>query len=81
MTDMVMPLMGGKELSEHFTKLHPQAKVLYVSGYSDDNISHWGVLNEEIDFIPKPFAPLDLLRKVRKTLDKESAPILEFLTK
>ncbi|MFC1841379.1 ATP-binding protein, partial [Thermodesulfobacteriota bacterium] len=69
-TDVVMPKMSGKETAEHLQPLHPQMKVIYMSGYTDDAIVRHGVLIPGLNFIEKPFTPEGLLRKVREVLDK-----------
>lgn len=72
LTDVVMPKMNGKELAQKFLELHPEAAVLFMSGYTDDIIAHHGILDEEINFIGKPFSPSDLAVKVREALSKEN---------
>ncbi len=69
-TDVVMPGMGGPELAERLGTLHPEMKVLFMSGYTDDAIVHHGVLKKGTEFIQKPFTPDGLARKVREILDK-----------
>jgi len=68
LTDVVMPKMDGKEFSERFRKGHPQAKILYMSGYTDDAILEHGVLSPDTPFIHKPFSPGALTRKIQEVL-------------
>jgi FixJ family two-component response regulator len=62
--------MSGRELTERLASLHPEMKVLYMSGYTDNAITHHGVLEEGVNFIQKPFTLGGLARKVREVLDK-----------
>ena len=68
LSDVVMPKVNGKELSEKLTKLLPGMRVLFMSGYSE-TVIHNGVLDEGVNFIQKPFTPIALLRKLREVLD------------
>ena len=70
MTDVVMPGMNGRELAERLVEFHPETKVLFASGYTDDAIVHHGVLNEGVAFIGKPYTLSALAKKVRDVLDK-----------
>jgi len=70
-TDVVMPKMGGKEVADRLQPLHPQMKVIYMSGYTDNSIAHHGILAPELNFLEKPFSPEILARKVREVLDKK----------
>ncbi|MDI6754689.1 MAG: PAS domain S-box protein [Thermodesulfobacteriota bacterium] len=69
-TDVVMPVMSGRELTERLLLLHPEAKVLYMSGYTDDAVVRHGILEEGVNFIQKPFSLEKLVEKVREVLDK-----------
>jgi PAS domain S-box-containing protein len=69
LTDVVMPLMSGRELAEQLMPLRPDMRVLYMSGYTDDAIVHHGVLEEGTAFIAKPFSIDSLALKLRETLD------------
>ena len=70
-TDVVMPEMNGRELAKKMIALHPETKCLFMSGYTRDIIASHGILNDEINFIQKPFLPSDLAFKVREILDLE----------
>lgn len=68
-TDVVMPEMSGPELAGRVRKSRPQTRVLYMSGYTDDEILCRKGLPERSSYIQKPYTPLELVRKVRETLD------------
>jgi PAS domain S-box-containing protein len=67
-TDVVMPGMDGRKLFEKIAEKHPDTKVLYMSGYTDNTVAHCGVLDEGTTFIQKPFTVLALAAKVREVL-------------
>lgn len=69
LTDVIMPQMSGKELSDKIKTQWPQTKILLMSGYTDDALAHHGVLDEGLLFLEKPFSPTKLTRKVREVLD------------
>jgi len=69
LTDVVMPHLTGPELARHLALSHPTAKVLYMSGYTEEAIMHQGALDPGIAFLPKPLSPESLLSKVREVLD------------
>lgn len=68
-TDVVMPGLNGRELSEHLRLLDPHLKVLFISGYTADVISQRGVLDPGVAFLHKPFGQKELAQKVREVLD------------
>ena len=70
LTDVVMPGMSGRELATRLTRIHPETRVLFTSGYTDDAIVQHGVLDEGVSFIGKPYTPPALAKKVREVLDK-----------
>ena len=72
LTDVVMPLMGGRDLADQLRPSHPETSVLYTSGYTDHAIVHHNVLDPGTEFIQKPFSPAQLARKVRELLDMAS---------
>ncbi len=71
-TDVIMPLMGGKVMAEWLMTTYPGLQVLFTSGYTDEAISHHGVLEPGVEFLPKPYTQATLLRKVRAMLDQGS---------
>ena len=68
-TDVIMPEMNGRELSEQLQLLYPDLKILFTSGYTANVIAHRGILEEDVCFIPKPFSKKDLAVKIREVLD------------
>jgi CheY-like chemotaxis protein len=68
LTDVVMPGMTGKELVERLKQLRPEMKVLYMSGYSGDEMIRRGLLEAGDVHIAKPFSPDSLSGKVREIL-------------
>jgi two-component system cell cycle sensor histidine kinase/response regulator CckA len=71
-TDVIMPLMGGKVMAEWLKTTYPDLKILFTSGYTDDAIAQHGVLETGVEFLSKPYTPAMLARKVREMLDNES---------
>ncbi len=68
-TDVIMPQMGGKVMAEWLKSTSPDLKILFTSGYTDEAITHHGVLDAGMAFLPKPYTPATLTRKVREMLD------------
>ncbi len=71
LTDIVMPKLGGRELSERMNALQPSAKVLFMSGYTNDSVVNHGILDGATWFIQKPFTLESLGRRVREVLDSD----------
>src|SRR5437016_5571783 len=68
-TDVIMPDMNGRVLSQHLTQVRPTIKTLYLSGYTDDAILHHGVLEEGVAFLQQPFSLGALARKLREVIE------------
>jgi CheY-like chemotaxis protein len=69
-TDVVMPGIGGRERAEQGAGERPGVRVLYVTGYTDDEIVKRGFLEGEVPLLRKPFTADDLAREVRAILDR-----------
>lgn len=71
LTDMIMPRLGGQALADHLLSLHPEMKVLYVSGYMNQDFAAEAALSEESTFLRKPFTQETLGRKIRELLNND----------
>ena len=71
-TDVIMPQMGGKVMADWLRTTSPDLKILFTSGYTDDAIARHGVLEPGVAFLPKPYTPATLTRKVREMLDEKT---------
>ncbi|HWB21686.1 MAG TPA: response regulator [Gaiellaceae bacterium] len=69
LTDVVMPELSGRELSEQLAEKRPELKTLYTSGYATGAIVHHGILEPGFAFLPKPLNRTSLAHKVREVLD------------
>jgi len=69
LTDVGLPGKKGFEVAEEIKGKYPSLKVLFMSGYSDDRLAQAGAPNEQRHFLPKPFTPSSMARKVREALD------------
>lgn len=74
-TDVVMPQMGGRELAEKLKERLPDIKILFTSGYTDDAVIRYGVIEPNTNFIQKPFTFDALNRKVRELLGADDLKI------
>ena len=73
LSDVVMPLMNGRELSEQIRAVRPAIKVLFMSAYSTDTIVSYGIrITRGQPFVMKPFRMDDLAAQVRGALDYRS---------
>lgn len=70
LTDVVMPKISGKQVADRLNVLRPAARVLFMSGYTDEAIVRHGVLDANVNFIQKPFTWVGLAKKVREVLDQ-----------
>lgn len=64
-SDVIMPGASGPQVVEQLRRVRPGLRALFVSGYPEDAIVHRGVLDDGVDFLPKPFSPAALLERVR----------------
>jgi two-component system, cell cycle sensor histidine kinase and response regulator CckA len=80
LTDVVMPIMGGKEMADALRAAHPDMKILFTSGYTDDALVQHGVLRPDIKFLQKPYMTATLTRKVREVLDEDPTGIAANIT-
>jgi PAS domain S-box-containing protein len=72
LTDVVMPVMGGRELAGRLRAARPDIKIIFMSGYTDDAIVSHHVRDSATAFIQKPFVPSALGRAVRQVLDRDT---------
>lgn len=68
-TDVIMPQVDGKELSDRIRISHPDVKILFTSAFTENAIVHHGVLNAGIVLLQKPFTPSAMANKVREVID------------
>jgi PAS domain S-box-containing protein len=72
LTDVVMPGMNGRELARDTKKLRPHLRVLYMTGYSRNAVTHQGRLDPRLDVLQKPITQGDLAARIRDALDRPS---------
>jgi CheY-like chemotaxis protein len=75
LTDVIMPGMNGRELATQISKLLPEVRVLYMSGYTENAVGHDGTLDAGINLMQKPFSLPALRERVREVLDSEPIPV------
>ncbi|GEM_PF-5083064 len=68
-SDIIMPGgMSGKELAEYLQSIHPEIKIMFISGYSEETVTNNKALKEGVEFLQKPFTSHDLAEKVHRLL-------------
>ena len=67
LTDVIMPVMGGRALASRLRALYPGLKIIFTSGYMDEK----SAVDPGVPFIHKPFSPPSLLRCIRSVLDND----------
>jgi len=76
LSDVIMPKMNGVEFVKHIREVWPNAKALFMSGYTDKTIASKGIMELGAPFLQKPFHPIDLVNKVREILDSHEVKAL-----
>ena len=74
-SDVIMPQMGGQVMADWLKTKHPELRILFTSGYTDEAIVHHGVLDPAIAFLSKPYSVATLTRRVRELLDTPATQI------
>jgi PAS domain S-box-containing protein len=69
LTDVIMPKMGGRDLARALCAEYPSLRVLYTSGYTADAMGRQGELDPGVHFLPKPYVPAVLVKKVRAVIE------------
>ena len=74
LTDVVMPQMTGPDLVQRVSLVHPETRVLYISGYTSEALNRRNLTEPSTAFLQKPFTPEALARRVRAVLDAPPHP-------
>ena len=72
LTDVIMPGMNVNTMVEQMTEMKPNLKILFMSGYHDDQLMMQNLSPSSTDFLHKPFSPEALTVKIREVLDREA---------
>ena len=68
-----MPEMGGQELGLRLAKLAPTLRIIYMSGFTDEEVVRRGLMQREVPIMQKPLLPESLTRRIRAMLDGEKS--------
>jgi signal transduction histidine kinase/ActR/RegA family two-component response regulator len=79
-TDLVMPRVIGRQLSEAVRARNPDVPILFMSGYASDDVVRRGLMPENADFLQKPFTPAELLQAIATVLDRSDVSVQEAQT-
>jgi CheY-like chemotaxis protein len=74
LTDVVMPRLSGRDLAERVLASHPEARILFMSGYMDDAVVQEGLQTQSVALLRKPFTPYALAARIREVLDATGQP-------
>jgi CheY-like chemotaxis protein len=72
-TDLAMPELGGRELARRLSQSRPDLPIIFMSGYTDDDLARRGLLQTGAPYLEKPFSPQALVRMVQDVLDSTEA--------
>ena len=67
--DIVLPDKSGIELTENIQSLHPNTKILFISGYADHRSQWTDVVKKEVPFLQKPYSLVDLLKMIKEAVE------------
>ena len=70
-TDVMMPKLSGRQLADLVRASRPNTRVLFMSGYTSDEVLLQGVREDQVEFLHKPFAPQELIERVRRILGQQ----------
>ncbi|HEV7705083.1 MAG TPA: response regulator [Gemmatimonadaceae bacterium] len=72
-SDIVMPTMGGQEMANRLREVRPNSRLLFVSGFTDDEVMHQGIIISGSAYLQKPFSPTSLVAKIGEMLREPPA--------
>jgi len=72
LTDVIMPGINGPKLADRMARMRPEMKVMYMTGYANEDLLSRGVMEDGISVLSKPFTPMTLTTRVREVLDRAS---------